>query len=75
MRGLEIDDHLYDLQKLQRERKYEGQSRIKEMVIDKQTYKGTINVIKGIEQKMKEELNTETEVDLNSGPSELEKKF
>ena len=58
MRRLEIDDHMYDIKKLQRERKYEGQSKIKEIRINGVTHEGTVNVIKAVEEEMKKELKS-----------------
>ena len=56
MRGLEIQDHMYDIKKLQRERKYEGQSKVKELRINGKTHKGTVKN-KAVEKEMKKELH------------------
>ena len=39
MRCIEIDDQIYDIHKLQNQKKYENQSRIKEIKIDDIRYK------------------------------------
>ena len=44
MRGQEIDDQVYDIHKLQNQRKYEGQKRITEIKIEDEIYIGTKNV-------------------------------
>ena len=44
MRGLEIDDHTYDIHKLQNKRKFENQSRIREVKINGRVYEGSVNV-------------------------------
>ena len=51
MRSLEMDDHVYDLQKLQREQRYEGQSKIKEIKINDRVYSGTKLVIEQYKMK------------------------
>ena len=75
MRRLEIDDHMYDIKKLQRERKYEGQSKIKEIRINGVTHEGTVNVIKAVEEEMKKELKSKDAEDFNALPTEEEKEF
>ena len=53
MRGLEIDTTNYDIHKLQNQRKYENQSRIREIKIGDIGYKGNAEVVEGIESKIK----------------------
>ena len=57
MRGLLVDDHVYDINKLQKERKFENQKKIKEIKIGDVIHTGTEDVVKAIERKMHEELN------------------
>ena len=75
MRGLEIDDSTYDIHKLQNQKKFENQSRIKEIKIGDTFFKGTPDVVKAIELKMKSELNPHNDVDFNAPPSPAEEFF
>ena len=54
MRGIEIDDYTYDIHKLQNQRKFENQSKIREIKIGDLTYSGTPNVVKAIEDKIRD---------------------
>ena len=74
MRGTEIDDPFYDIHKLQNQRKFENQKKIKEIKIGETTFKGTENVIKGISDKMKLELKPHSELDF-SAPQTMEEAF
>ena len=56
MRCIEIDDHTYDIHKLQNQRKFENQSRFKEIKIGDSLYEGTPAVVQAIADKMKMEL-------------------
>ena len=56
MRKCEIEDHVYDIHKLQRERKYENNKKIKDIKIDDVIFSGTEQVVSGIKNKMMEEL-------------------
>ena len=75
MRGLEIDDSTYDIHKLQNQKKFENQSRIKEIKIGDTLYKGTPDVVKAIEEKMKSELDPHNDVDFYAPPSPAEEFF
>ena len=66
---IEIDDQIYDTHKLQNQKKFENQSRLKEIKIDDITYKGTPNVVKAIEEKMRDELKSFGQADFNAPPS------
>ena len=56
MRGCEIEDHVYDIHKLQKERKYENNKKINEIKIGEVIFSGTEQVVGGIKNKMREEL-------------------
>ena len=51
MKFCEIDDNVYDIHKLQKEKKYENQKTISELKIDGQLFEGTEQVVKGICKK------------------------
>ena len=72
MRKLEIEDHVYDIHKLQREKKYENQSRIKEVKINGNIYEGTLEVIKAIEEEMKTEMTSRDIIHRDEPPTEEE---
>ena len=48
-RGLEIADHTYDIHKLQKQRKFENQSKINELKINDIIFKGLPDVVEAIE--------------------------
>ena len=75
MRLLEIEDNVYDIHKLQNQRKYENQKKINEIKIGNEVFTGTCNVIKAIEDKMRHELEEHNYKDFNSLPTDLEEEF
>ena len=75
MRLLEIEDNVYDIHKLQNQRKYENQKKINEIKIGNELFTGTSNVIKAIEDKMRHELEEHNDKDFNSLPTPLEGEF
>ena len=75
MRCLEIDDSVYDIHKLQNQRKYEGQKKISEIVIGDRLESGTANVIKCIEDKMRSELESFDTLDINDLATNHELEF
>ena len=75
MRCLEIDNHLYDLHKLQNQRKYENQTKLRTIKIGEVTYEGTENVVNAIEGKIKKELKCFDKEDFDAAPSDLEEFF
>ena len=75
MRGQEIDDQVYDIHKLQNQRKYEGQKKITEIKIKDEVYTGTKNVVNAIEHQMKQELETHCDTELNACLSDEEEEF
>ena len=75
MRGLLVDDHVYDIHKLQKERKYENQKKIKEIKIGDVTYTGTDEVVKAIERKMQEELTVFSGPEGEEPATDEEKRF
>ena len=75
MRGQEIDDQVYDIHKLQSQRKYEGQKKISELKIGDKVYNGTNDVVNAIDEKMKEELEAYGDVEFNAPMSSEEENF
>ena len=75
MRFNEIDDHIYDIHKLQKERKYENQKTISELKINGQMFIGTEAVVSGIQNKMQEELKPYNDVNKDDPPSMEETRF
>ena len=65
MRGCEIDDNVYDIHKLQKERKYENNKTISELKIGEEIFRGTQQVVKGIQNKMMEELKVFGDKNMN----------
>merc|ERR1711954_446539 len=52
-----IENHVYDIHTLQNQRKFENQSKIRNIRINRNVYEGTIDVVKAIEGEMEEEVN------------------
>jgi hypothetical protein len=75
MKSLEIDDNVYDVHKLQNQRKYEKQKKINEIKIGNDLFTGTKNVVKAIEDKMRNELKAHDDRDFNAPPSQSEDNF
>ena len=75
MRGIQINDHSFDIHKLQNQRKYENQRKINEIKIGGKLYSGTENVVTAIEEKMREELEPYSDTDFISPPTKEEEIF
>ena len=75
IRGQEIDDQVYDIHKLQNQRKYEGQKKITELKIEDKIYTGTKDVVNAIEDKMRLELESHLDTELNAPHSNEEEDF
>ena len=75
MRGCQIDDFVYDINKLQREKKYENQKKMNEIIINDTLYQGIEQVLEAIQCKMQEELKPFNDVDRDAPPSQEEEQF
>ena len=75
MRCVEIDTPNYDIHKLQNQRKFENQSKIKEIKIGDIIYKGNANVVKGIEDKIKNEVKQFGDINFDAPVSPTEEFF
>ena len=75
MKFCEIDDNVYDIHKLQKEKKYENQKTISELKIDGQLFEGTEQVVKGVHKKMQDELKAFNDKSINEPPSAEEEAF
>ena len=58
MRCIQMENHTYDINKLQSQRKFEGQSRIDEIDIAGKRYNGTEEVVCAIHEMISEEVYT-----------------
>jgi hypothetical protein len=56
IRNIEIKDHVYDIHKLQNQRKFENQKKLTEIRIKGKLYEGTQNIVEGIQKEMEVEL-------------------
>ena len=74
IRKIEINDHVYDIHKLQNQRKFENQNKITEIKIRGQNYEGTVNVVEAIKREMKSELEY-IGMEREEEPTELEHYF
>ena len=75
MRGQEIDDQVYDIHKLQNQRKYEGQKKINEIIIGDKIHNGTNDVLNAIENHMKIELEAHCDMEIDAPLRNEEKEF
>ena len=75
MSCLEIDTPNYDIHKLQNQRKFESQSRIKEIKIGDIIYKGNAEVVKGIEDKIRNEVKHFGDLNFDAPVSPAEEYF
>ena len=73
IRNIEIKDHVYDIHKLQNQRKFENQKKLTEIKIKGKVYEGTENIVEGIQKEM--ELELESMISMNETPTEEEKYF
>ena len=75
LKGLRIDDHVYDIHKLQNQRKFENDGRTREIKIGDNIFTGTVDVVEAIAEVMKEELHVGTTKDFNVPATEEEAFF
>ena len=75
MRKIEIDDQVYDIHKLQSQRKYEGQKKINEIKLGDNVFIGTREISNAIENKMKLELEAHNDMGLDAPLLEIEEEF
>ena len=67
-----IKDHLYDVQKLKAQKRYENKGKIDNLVIEGNKYHGTENVVKGIKEKLTRDLSKFGNHEWDDPPSEEE---
>ena len=54
-KSVEIEDHVYDIHKLEKQKKYESASNIRKLNIEGSKFEGTLSILNGLEQKIKKE--------------------
>ena len=69
---IEIEDHVYDIHKLQKQKKFENKSKIDKIKIKGVLYEGPEQVLEGIYKKMSEELKCEQGIPFNDEATEDE---
>ena len=74
MRGLQIVNYTYDINKLQNKRKYEGQTRINEIEISGVKFSGTKDVVHAIQEMIAGEVGTYNDVGMDS-PMNVEEQY
>ena len=75
MRSVQIDDHTFDIHKLQNQKKFEGQGRIKEINIEGIIYTGISSVVNAIEKKIAEEVNRHNNISVDAPATVEEEHF
>ena len=75
IKRINIENNLYDIHTSQSQKKFENQSKIKELKIEGKLFTGTRNVVDGIHDKMKEELNQYGDKEFEDPVSREEEEF
>ena len=75
MRNLEINNQVYDIQKLQREKKFENDKKINEIKIGEKIYKGTVEAVWAIQKEMEKEMKAKDNLRRDEVESEEELHF
>ena len=70
----EIEDHIYDIHKLEKQKKFENGSKIRKLNMEGNTYEGTLDILDAMESKIKREVE-DFETDMDSEPTEEEVEF
>ena len=73
-KSVEIEDHIYDINKLEKQKKYENAKKIRKLNIGGDTFEGTLNILDGIENKIKTEVE-DYDLDSMDEPSEDELEY
>ena len=73
-KSVEIEDHIYDINKLEKQKKYENSKKIMKLNIRGDTFEGTLNILGGVENKIKAEVE-DYELDNMDEPSAEELEF
>ena len=71
-KSVEIEDHVYDIHKLEKQKKYENGTHIRKLNIEGSKFEGTIQILEGLEQKIKREVE---DFDLNMDDEVTEKEL
>lgn len=72
LKGLLIDDQVYDIHKLQQQKKFENNGKIKEIKIGDTLFSGTASVVEAIAGVMKDELKVGCSEDFDSPANDEE---
>ena len=70
-----IKDHLYDIQKLKAQKRYENKGKINSIIIEGTKHTGTENVVKAIKEKLKSDLSEFGNQDWDDPPTDNESFF
>ena len=74
LKSKEMDDNMYDIHKLQKQKKYENKGKIEELSIDGKNYNGTKEILQGLHEKLTEDLG-QGSVRIEEPPTEEEIRF
>ena len=69
---MEIEDHVYDIHKLEKQKKYESGTKIRKLNIEGERYEGTLKILDAIEVKIKKEVE---DYDMEMEKEVTEKEF
>ena len=75
LKGLFIEDHVYDIHKLRNQKRFENEGRIKQIKVGETVHTGTENVVEAIAGVMKEELKVGCEKGFDDPVTEEEAFF
>ena len=72
LKCIEVEDHVYDIHKIQKQKKYANKARIRKLNIDGVLFTGTEEVVAGLENKVKHDLEPGNDNDWDDEPSQEE---
>ena len=74
LKSNKIEDNMYDIHKLQKQKKYENKGKITELSIDGKVYTGTEKILEGLQGKLTEDLGQGSQLN-DENPTQEERKF
>ena len=73
-KSTEIDDHVFDIHKMEKQKKFTNNSKMRKLKIEGNTYEGTLDILDAMEAKIKSEVEDPI-ADMDDEPTEEELDF
>ena len=70
----EIDDHVFDIHKVEKQKKFVNNSKIRKLKIEGRTFEGTLDILDAMENKIKREVE-DPAMDMEGEPTDEEMEF